>query len=198
MQLRELAKRQQLRLLVAYAALCGCARPPQPVAAGELHAPRDKHCLSVRGCRPYETLAACTAELLKASIAVDEAIDGTRRPANVVAVRGSVVVFSFGCTLKDCGLDRVCCNTCYRHLGLGAAGDTHADTAIIRLARAGGSDAFACDADESATCCPIEARGQEVVVSGRLVRTEGPEYPYVLEEASLCEVRGGGSRKPSR
>jgi hypothetical protein len=66
-----------------------------------------------------------------------------------------------------------------------------------------------CVGDESKVCCPIEAKGQEVIVVGRLVNTRStavpgvfldPMFDYAIEgdtvaEPAICSVVTSETRK---
>ncbi len=72
---------------------------------------------------------------------------------------------------------RACCNHVLTFVVVGGA------ATLLGLAGPGG---FACEGDESRTCCDAPAYGQIVVASGRLEPTLLGNVKWYLAGASLC------------
>ena len=105
-----------------------------------------------------------------------------------VRLRGPLRTFEGVCTAAACRRQGDCCNDC---VGWLVVGDPASKTTSVMLRHHG------CYGDESGICCRTEAVGQDVVVTGKLVRLTGggsggdiagePEeidFPYAVEGAS--------------
>ncbi len=113
-----------------------------------------------------------------------------------VHLQGPLHVLDGVCTMAMCRSSGDCCNQCFGWLVLG---DPHGQFVMLRH--------HTCYGDESSICCRTEARGQDVVVTGTLVRLRGggadgkipgdpqePAVAYAIEGISengapLCSPR---------
>lgn len=153
---------------------CAAHRAPPPPA------PRPS-CLKARGGCPAPAPApVCASDIVPQPLA--ELLQNARDLVGQdVTVRGPVVVGEGSCTLLGCG--NSCCNRCARPFQLGVA----PPNADYRSARAGtvqvNGPAVTCVGDESLQCCPVDAHGQELIVTGKL-RLVG--VTWLIEEAQVC------------
>lgn len=134
-------------------------------------------CLVHRSCEePTKKIAPCTPEVVGRSwhetLPYAKQLEGRS-----VTILGSLRLSPPGCTLAFCR-DNYCCNDC-------AAPLIVADGVEQPLPLNSW-----CTGDDSQLCCPYEARGQDVAVTGTLV-VQHAAWPhgYGLEVTSVCELR---------
>jgi len=143
-----------------------------------------QRCLHERGCsppqpQPRQCEAATTAIPVEQVLTAPDRLLGRQ-----VALRGALQVGGTLKTLMNCGREMPCCNESSAALAIGALGEKFVGRMVI-LENEQAPRQFSCAGDDSMVCCGLDARGQEVIASGRLTRGGAPPS-LRLASATVC------------